>query len=72
MTVIPNDIVTVIEMRQRTQPEGARSIFPRPYFFFKTDITYNINLRHTRYLKVTRILCIWSWLLLNLGWGDSG
>ena len=41
-----------------------------PFFhdltFFKTDITYNTNLRHTRYLKVKRILCIWSWLFLNL------
>ena len=29
MTVIPNDIVTVIEMRQRTQSEGARSILAK-------------------------------------------
>ena len=38
---------------------------PRPYFF-KTDITHDINSRHIRYLEVARILCIWSWMLLNL------
>ena len=45
---------------------NAHGPFPHDLTFFKTDITYDTNLRHTRYIEVTRILCIWSWLLLNL------
>ena len=46
---------------------GRRTVhFPTTLPFFKTDITYDTNLRHIRYLKVARILCIWCWLLLNL------
>ena len=44
----------------------AHGPFPHDLTFFKTDITYDTNLRHIRYLEVARILCIWSWLLLNL------
>ena len=36
----------------------AHGQFPHDLTFFKTDITYNTNLRHTRYFRVTRILCI--------------
>ena len=44
----------------------AHGPFPQDLTFFKTDITYDTNLRHTQYIEVTRILCIWSWLSLNL------
>ena len=44
----------------------AHGPFPHDLTFFKTDITYDTHLRHTRHLDVARILCIWSWLLLNL------
>ena len=40
--------------------------FPHDLTFFKTDITYDTNLRHIRYLEVARVLCIWSSLPLNL------
>ena len=50
-----------------TDPAGRRTVhFPTTLPFFKTDIAYDTNLRHIRYLEVARILCIWSWLLLNL------
>ena len=43
----------------------AHGPFSHDLAFFKTDITYDTDLRHIRYLEVARILCIWSWLLLN-------
>ena len=55
------------EAASATDPAGRRTIhFPHDLTFFKTDITYDTNLHHIRYLEVARILCIWSWLLLNL------
>ena len=44
----------------------AHGQFPHDLTFFKPDITYDTDLRHIRYVEVARILCIWSWLLLNL------
>ena len=55
------------EAASATDPAGRRTVhFPTTLPFFKTDITYDTNLRHIRYLEVARILYIWSWLLLNL------
>ena len=44
----------------------AHGPFPHDLTFFKTAITHDINLRHILLLEVARILCIWSWLLLDL------
>jgi hypothetical protein len=55
------------EAASATDPAGRRTVyFPTTLSFFKTDITYDTNLRHIQYLEVARLLCIWSWFLLNL------
>ena len=56
-------------IRSRTGDGPSRKAhgpFPHDLTFFKTGITHDTNLRHIRYLEVARILCIRSWLLLNL------
>ena len=56
-------------IRSRIGNEPSRKAhgpFPHDLAFFKSDIMHDTNLRHIRYLEVARILCTWSWLLLNL------
>ena len=55
------------EAASATDPAERRTVdFPTTLPFFKTDMAHDTNLRHIRYLEVARMLCIWSWLLLNL------
>ena len=55
------------EAASTTDPAGTRTVhFPTTLPFSKPTIRMTPNLRHIRYLEVARILCIWSWLLLNL------
>ena len=54
------------EAASATDPAGRRTVhFSHDLTFFKTDITYDTNLRHIRYVEMARIFCIRSWLLLD-------
>ena len=44
----------------------AHGPFCEDLTFSSPRLTYDTSLRHVRYLEVARILCIWSWSLLNI------
>ena len=56
------------EAASATDPAGRRTVhFSTTLPFSKPTLRMTrTNLRHIRYLEVARIICIWSWLLLNL------